>query len=233
MCHEYLHTSLLQGINHTRAVVSYFIARVRCIGISLHQSPAGLLAIKAEQQPDGFIGRQKTQFIGVLYIHYLVANVIGGLYKKNQRMAHTTQTAVGLLPQRHAQFLGNAHVNAGFRLKKAELALARRSGRGGEGILHDGSQGTVSHHVTAAAPAFELMREQAEGVGVTVEAGNVGPLHIIQALAVSRDVLLQTGAGSFRKIRTYGPFATVAERRVAQVMGQTSRRNNGSQRLNV
>ena len=50
-----------------------------------------LLVEEAEQQIHGLLVGDDLEFMGILEVHNLVADVIGGLYQVNQRMANEAQ----------------------------------------------------------------------------------------------------------------------------------------------
>jgi len=65
------------------------------------------------------------------------------------------------------------------------------------------------------------VREQAEGIGVAFEVYQVLPFEF-------RELLPQAQSVSFREISADGPFARVAERRVAHVVCQAGSRHDGA-----
>ena len=75
------------------------------------------------------------------------------------------------------------------------------------------------------------MSQQAESVGIAVEMRKVVPLSRSEAVTVRRRIRLKPGAVSFLKIADDSPFTGMPERRIAQVVSQTGRRNNTAERL--
>ena len=91
-------------------------------------------------------------------------------------------------------------------------------------ILHDGSQRRVGHHEAAVAASVEAVREQSEGVGVTLEVREVLP-HL------RRHTRLQRQSPTLAEERLYSLLAGVTERRIAHVVRQTRRANDGAKLL--
>ncbi len=95
------------------------------------------------------------------------------------------------------------------------------------GIFHDGSQRGISHHEAAAPTTVEVVRKQAERVGVAVEARHVHPFRFGKFAAIGSNQVVKRAAVSFAEISAYGALAAVAERRVAHIVRQTSRTHYG------
>ena len=107
-----------------------------------------------------------------------------------------------------------------FALGGEESELIARAGHSGtEGVFHDGGQHAVGHGETSLASAVELVGQQPQGVGVAFEMDQVGPL-------LGGKLGLKVGTGAFGEEGGDGRLARMAERRVAEVVGQTGRTDN-------
>lgn len=122
--------------------------------------------------------------------------------------------------------LGNVQVSKPFSLEIAEFRFAQGA-VGAVGIFHNRGQCGISHHKSTAPPCVKLVREQAEGIGVTVEARHVHPFSLRQFFAVGRNEFAQPSALTFAEIRAYGLFARVSEGRIPHVVSQAGRTDNG------
>ena len=118
----------------------------------------------------------------------------------------------------HAHFIGKSLVRGLLAPEESELSLAPCCRRGNR-IFHDAGNGGVGHDKPARTAALELVGKQSESIGVTLEMGDVIP----KGPANHR---LQCLARSFSEEGLYGFLATVAERRITQVVGQAGRRYN-------
>lgn len=87
------------------------------------------------------------------------------------------------------------------------------------GIFDDGGQRGVCHDKSALPASAKAVGEYAEGVGVALKARYVVPHPVAQPVP-------QSQPGAFGEKRLYGLFAGMAERRVAEVVGQTGRGDN-------
>ena len=92
---------------------------------------------------------------------------------------------------------------------------------GGEGIFGDGSEGAISHDKSSSAAAVELVGEEAEGVGITIEMGDVVPHFDGELFAKIKSLALC-------KEGTDGGFSFVAEGGIAQIVCQTGGTDDGT-----
>ena len=97
--------------------------------------------------------------------------------------------------------------------------IARQCGR--KGVFHHRSEGGIRHDESAFSPTVEAMREQTEGIGVTVEVSDVVPGGFGEKLAV----LLSRALG---EEGTNGLFAGVTEGGIAHIVRQTRGRHDGA-----
>ena len=114
------------------------------------------------------------KFVGIFDVHDLITNIIGRLDKVDQWVAGETHAAVALLQLSDAQVAGNPEIDVLLAVEKAEFPFLARHG-GGIGIFHDGGQCGIGQHESSVAPALEAVGEQAEGIGVALEMGDVAP----------------------------------------------------------
>ena len=110
----------------------------------------------------------------VFDVHHLIANIVGSLYQIYKRMAGETQRFAGCRPANNAQFIGYFAIRVCFRGKEAKLSLLSCRTTF-EGVLHDAGQHAISHYKTASPSSVKAVGEQAEGIGVTLKMGEVGP----------------------------------------------------------
>ena len=110
----------------------------------------------------------------VLKVHNLIADVVGSLYKINQWVAHIAQWFSFFGKTNNAHFIGNFLIGGLFALEESELTLLAGSRRG-KGILYNASDGGIAHDEATRATAFELVRQQAEGIGVSLKVSDIVP----------------------------------------------------------
>ena len=81
------------------------------------------LAEEAEQKSLGLVVREQFELVGILDVHYLVADVVGSLHQVDQRMACVFRRfALGRLAY-YAQFIGDFPESVPLRDEEAELAV--------------------------------------------------------------------------------------------------------------
>ena len=124
----------------------------------------------------------------------------------------------GIAQLLHPQLFGNAAEALLFRGEEAELRLLACQTRR-KGIFYDACKGGVGKYEASLPPSFKLMREQAEGVGVSFEVRQVFPL-------LRREVRPQIHTFAFGKVSGDGPFARMPEGRIAQIVGKAGGRDN-------
>ena len=158
--------------------------------------------------------------MGVFDIHDLVANVVGGFDEIHQRVARIADAIALMFEGGDAQGVENREKGVAFGREEAHFRfIAGQCGR--KGVLDHRSEGGIRHDEAAFAPTVEAMREQTEGIGVTVEVSDVVPGGFGEELAVwlSR-ALGEEGAN--------GLFARVTEGRIAHIVRQTGGRHDGA-----
>ena len=104
------------------------------------------LAVVEESQQGlaGLIERENLQFVRVLNIRNLVADVVGGLHEIHQGMPGKAQwLAFGREPA-DAQLAGNGLIAPQLTMEEAELGVGTRLFRH-VGVLHDAGQHGVGH----------------------------------------------------------------------------------------
>ena len=110
-------------------------------------------------------------------------------------------------------------------MEEAELAVTPRI-VAGEGVFHDTCQHGIRENETSLAASVELMGEQSERIGVPFEVRNVLPERLAEPL-------LEASPFAFGEECLNGFLATVAERRVPHVVGETRRMHDGADFLEV
>ena len=130
-----------------------------------------------QQQLFGLGRGEYFELVCVFYVHDLVADVVGRLYEVYQGVAVIDKSALAV--GEHPEVVGYAAKVFAFRGKEAQLAFL-----GGEGrsirIFDDRSQRRVGEGKTSRAAAVELVCQQPECVGVTLEVSEVFPLPFVQ-----------------------------------------------------
>ena len=156
----------------------------------------------------------------VFDIHDLVANVVGGFDEIHQRMARIANAIALIFEGGDAKGVENREKGVAFGREEAHFRLiARECGR--KGVLDHRSEGGIRHDEAAFSPTVEAMREQTEGIGVTVEVGDVVPRGFGEELAVLLSCAFgEEGANSL--------FARVTEGRIAHIVRQTRGRHDGA-----
>ena len=114
----------------------------------------------------------------------------------------------------------NVEKGVAFGREEAHFRLIpRQCGR--KGVFHHRSEGGIRHDEAAFSSTVEAMREQTEGIGITVEVGDVVPRGFGEELAVLLSCALgEEGAN--------GLFAESTEGRIAHIVRQTSCTNDGA-----
>ena len=130
-------------------------------------------------------------------------------------MAHVAQRLAWRRYAENAHFIGYTLIGLHLGVEESELTLpscCRRRVR----VLHDAGQRAVGHHEPAGAASFELMCQQSEGIGVTLEVRDVIPERC-------RHPLPQVVALTLGEESLYSLLAGVPEGWVAQVVSQAGR----------
>ena len=220
MLHEGVCTLVLQFTDDTSPQIDHLFIFVRQLFVddTLLDAPLRLLVEEVEEQSRHRFVRQDLQFMGVLQVHNLIADIICRLDEIHQRMAHIAQGLTRFRRTNNVQFIGNTLVVLLFADKEAELPLLAGRHRRIR-ILHDAGNGRVRHHEAPWAASSELVRQQTERIGITLEVRDVRP-------ECRRYLLLQEAPGALSKERLDGLFARVPEGRIAQIVGQAGRRHD-------
>ena len=129
------------------------------------------------------VGRgEDAQLVGVLDVHDLVADVVGGLHEIDEGEAGVAQGAWRRAEALYAELGGYALVVGALGLEEAELQMF--SGEvAGEGVFDYAGQRAIGHDEAPGSAAVEVVGEEAEGVGVALEVGEVVPLQWREAVA--------------------------------------------------
>ena len=173
------------------------------------------LVEESQQQGGRLLERQDFQFVSILDVHDLVADVIGSLHQIDQWVAHMAQWLVLAREPDDAQVVGNAPVGFLLAAEESELAFLSRHQRR-EGVLHDGSQCGIGKYEPSLATALETVGEQAESIGIALEVGDVAPEHLAH-------LTLEFTPRSLGEEGLDGTLARMAKWWVAHVVGQASR----------
>ena len=223
--HESFHALVLQFAHDAGPHVHHLLVQIgHAFSVQPLPDSAFHVVIKeSHEQFLGFLERENLQFVGVFYIHNLVANVVGRLHEVDQWVACTAQGLARGGQADDAQLLGNPAVSGFFRAEESEFAVVSRHAAG-KGILHDGGQRGIGHDKAAGSPAGKLVGEQAKSIGIALEMRDVVPESLAHLAA-------QTAALVFGEIGLDGLFARVPEGRVAHVVGQSGRLHDGANLL--
>ncbi len=222
MLDERLGADVLQFAYCTGAHVYHLLVVVGnpLVHYALLYPPCHRLVEEAEQQPLGLLIRQDFQLVRVLNVHYLIADVVGGLHEIHEGVPGVCRQSVlpGLVY--HPKVVGNFLEYLPLRVEEAELAVAAGEGRR-EGVFHYRGEGAVCHHEAAVSPALEPVGEQTEGVGVALETRYVVPQ--FGAYPLFKERPLPLGEESL-----YSLLPGVTEGRVPHVVGQARRAHYGA-----
>ena len=216
--HEHAGAFVHQLPHHGRAQVGNLLVHVGHHAHGVEPPGAALLVEEGEQQGLGLVAREDAQLVRVLDVHQLVADVVGGLDQIDERVAGIPLRVAGLADD--AQLGGDARVGLALGGEEAELLLPLVGMDGGVGVFHDGCQRAVGEHEAARPAPVEAVGEQAEGVGVALEAGEVAPFLGAHAAG-------QALARPFGEVGGDGLLARMAERGVAHVVCQAGGGHDG------
>ncbi len=162
--------------------------------------------------------------MGILDVHYFIADVVGGLDYVDERMSGIAQRFAGCRKSEQAKFVGHFGEVVALGVEESEFTFCGKHGF--VGVFHDGGQGGICHRESALAPTLELMGENTEGVGVALETYQVGPLLLGQERA-------EMLSGTFAEECRNGFLAGMSEGRVAEVMGKACRRGDVAEMVEV
>ena len=100
---------------------------------------------------------ENLKFVGILEVHYLIADVVGRLHDIHEWMAGENARS----EFRDTELDGNLPVDLLLALKESELTLTAGMERC-VGIFHYGGERTVGHGHASAAASLELMGQKPE-----------------------------------------------------------------------
>ena len=136
------------------------------------------LAEEVEEKAFGLLCSNDMQLVRVLYVHNLVADIVGRFDEISQRVTRILRPVPSIvLLAKQTKRLGNGAIGIQFTMEEAELWLPPSQQRG-EGILDDGGQGRICHDVASATASPILMGQEAKCIGVAVEVGQVAPIYL-------------------------------------------------------
>ena len=162
---------------------------------------------------------EDAQFVGVLDVHDLVADVVCRLDQVDERVADVLEGMLGELPD--AQFFSHEAVDVLFALEEAVFEAFGIGFGGLEGVFDDGRQRGVGHGVTAGAPPVEIVCQKPEGVGIAFEVAEVVPFLV-------GEKFFEVAAFAFAEEVGDGFLAGMPERRVAEVVRQAASADDGA-----
>ena len=144
---------------------------------------------ECQQKLDHFTCGKQPELMGILDVHYLIADIVGRLHEIYQRMAGVAERAVIAVARKHPELVGNPAEILLFRRKETEFALLAGKHRLVR-IFHYRGQCGVGHREAARTAPLEAMGQQTESIGVTFEMRQIGPL-------AGRQLRLQFSTGPF------------------------------------
>lgn len=215
--HEDFHTSALEGIDDTGTEIGNLFAGVGVFGIGVADGGLFVFGEKLEEELSGFFGGEDAEFVGVFDVHYFIADIVGRFYEKDEGMTGKLEriSVVSSLRSVVVFHLWDAEctedVGKGFAFGVEESEFGMRGEGGREGIFGNGCEGAIRHHESSRTPAVELVGEQAEGVGIAIEMGDVVP-HL------ERKLVTKMESFAFGKKGTNGSFSFVSERGITQIV---------------
>ncbi|MNZ33415.1 hypothetical protein D3C78_507610 [compost metagenome] len=174
-----------------------------------------VIADQVEQQRFDFGVLQQLHFQAVFQVDQRVADVIRSLHQVDQRVARPAL----VFQLRQAELAGDLFEQRQFALVTAELVLLVAQGVGvacAPWVLQVSTEGGIGQPGTAVELVVLQLGEYPKALGVAFEVEEVG------ALVVAHVVQPATPGGLLEPVAD-GVFARVAERWVADVMGQAGR----------
>ena len=109
-----------------------------------------------------------------------------------------------------------------FALEEAELTLRPRLLRA-VGVLHRAGERAVGEGEAPLATPTELMRQEAEGIGIALEVDKVLP-----APPLGTHLILQPAPSALRKVGADGTLPTMTKGRIAHIVRQGGRADDGA-----
>ena len=112
---------------------------------------------ESQQKVDYLACAKRFQLVCILYIHYLIANVVGSLHKIHEGVAAIHIFVLANQPH----LIGNADKQVALGGEESEFALGIGSERG-IGIFHNRGKHGIGHGKSSRSATLELVHEQAE-----------------------------------------------------------------------
>ena len=225
--HEDFHASPLEGIDDTGTEIGNLFAGVGVFGIGVADGGLFVFGEKLKEELSGLFGGEDAKFVGVLDVHYFIADVVGRFYEKDEGVTGKLERISFVCSLRsvvvfhlwYAESTEDVGKGFAFGVEESEFGMRGKGGR--EGIFGNGGEGAIRHHESSGTTAVELVGEQAEGVGIAIEMGDVVP-HL------ERKLLAKMESFAFGKKGTNGGFSFVTKGRISQIVCQTGGTNNGA-----
>ena len=151
--------------------------------------------------------------MGVLDVHDLIADVVGRLHEVDERVP----CVFVFVEADHAEVLRNLHEILLLALEEAEFLLLGADIVRFVRVFHDGGDGGVGEDEPALPSSVELVRQETEGVGVSLKVDDIVPLTIGQPI-----LAFQLLPFPFGEVGGDGGLPGVPERRVAHVVRQAA-----------
>lgn len=151
-----------------------------------------------------------SEFLGVLDVHYLIADVVGGFGNINERMS---QEFSGL-NFGDFELRSDSAIYFLFGLEEAEFSFLVCMNRR-EGVFHDRSDRRISHCHSALASAFEFVGKESERVCISFEVNEVAPLLGVESV-------FERCSGPFAEESGDCFFSGVTERGISEVVAKAS-----------
>lgn len=227
VAHKDFHTSALEGIDDTGTEIGNLFAGVGVFGIGVADGGLFVFGEKLEEELSGFFGSEDAEFVGVFDIHNFIADVVGSFYEKDEGVTGKLERISFVYSLWRVVIFhlwdaeGTEDVGKGFAFGVEESEFGMRGEGGREGIFGNGSEGAIRHHESSGTTAVELVGEEAEGVGIAIEMGDVVP-HL------ERKLVAKMESFAFGKKGTNGGFSFVSERGITQIVCQTSGTDDGT-----
>ena len=214
---EGLHTLMLQLVHGTSPHINHLLVLVgdTLVGNALENLLLLGSVEESQKGPACLFKAENLQFVGVLYVHDLIADVVGGLHEIYQRMPGKAERLAFGRELTDAQLAGYGLITTQLTMEETELSMVAGLLRH-EGIFHDTCQHGIGHQESPRPSAEEMMGEQPEGVGVALKVGDVAP-------KFGRYFAAQHGTLALGEKSLYGLLARMAKRRITHVVGQTGR----------
>ena len=108
MVHKGLDALILQLTNDTSTQIDHHLVLIGQLLVhnTLLDTFLRLFIKEIKEQPRHRFIRQDLQFMGILQVHNLIADIIGSLHQVHQRMTHITEGFTGLRRTKNTHFIG-------------------------------------------------------------------------------------------------------------------------------